>query len=288
MDQISVERYLEGVESIYREKPTYKTGHDGSDGQCDCIGMCRGALKREGVTGIKNMNGTNTAARKTIVGLAKIESTSQLCLGDVVLKVRDKDDPDMPLPDKFRKGGADYDPTWGETNFTHIGTVTGVDPLEITHMTSPTAKKDTKIGNWVYFGVLPWVASDVPVPDPQPEPEPGPEPEPAIETATVMAPTGGTVKMRAKPTTSCSLYWDVPVFSIVDVLEKDCAFSSGENWSKIQWTGRTGFMMSKFLNFNTTILWTVHIPHLTEDQARALLARYPGSWMISEEGGAVL
>ncbi|MBR3237016.1 MAG: hypothetical protein IKF99_01110, partial [Oscillospiraceae bacterium] len=118
---ITVERFIEGIESIYREKPEYKTGHDGSDGFCDCIGMPRGALKREGVTGIKNMNGTNTAARKTIVGLAKIESTSQLCLGDVVLKVRDTDDPDMPLPDKFRKGGSDYDPTWGETNFTHIG-----------------------------------------------------------------------------------------------------------------------------------------------------------------------
>ena len=280
MGQITVDRYLEGIEAIYKEKPAYELGHDGSDGKCDCIGMCRGALKRGGASDVKNMNGTNTAARKTIVSLTRIESAAQLCLGDVVLKVRDKDDPDMPLPAKFRKGGSDYDGTWGETNFTHIGTVTGVDPLEITHMTSPTAKKDTKLGNWVYFGCLPWVESDIPVPEPPPEPDPDPEPF-VPQTATVTAPTGGTVKMRAKPSTSCGLYWDVPVFSLVDVIEK------GDEWSHIKWTGRAGYMMSRFLNFNTTILWTAHVPHLTEEQARALLARYPGSWMISEEGGAV-
>ena len=49
MKTISAEKYVEGVNSIYIEQPTYRTGGDGSDGTCDCIGMCRGALKRSGI-----------------------------------------------------------------------------------------------------------------------------------------------------------------------------------------------------------------------------------------------
>ena len=111
MKQISAEKYVEGVESIYVEKPKYETGHDGSDGLCDCIGMCRGGLKRGGATDVTNMRGTNQAARKTIRNLQKIASSAQLKAGDVVLKTRDKDDKSMPLPDKYRKGGSEYDPT---------------------------------------------------------------------------------------------------------------------------------------------------------------------------------
>ena len=127
-----------------------------------------------------------------------------LRVGDVVLKTRSKDDPSMPLPDRYREGGADYDPAVGETNFTHIGTVTCMDPIEITHMTSPTAKKDKSIKGWPYSGKLPWVDYD-------PDPEPTPEPEPEPEYATVYAENGKPVKMRAEPSTGCSLYWIVPV-----------------------------------------------------------------------------
>ena len=179
MSKITAEKYCEGVNSIYVEKPEYQKGHDGSDGKCDCIGMCRGGLKRGGATGVTNMSGTNQAARKTIKNLQALKGTDQLLIGDVVLKTRDKDDPDMPLPDRYRKGGADYDPKWGETNFTHIGTVTCLKPLEITHMTSPTAKKDTKLKGWGYLGELPWVKYSA-APEPGPEPDPDPPFDPDI------------------------------------------------------------------------------------------------------------
>ena len=45
---MTVDTYLTGIEQIYAEKPGYKLGHDGSDGYCDCIGMCKGAIKRGG------------------------------------------------------------------------------------------------------------------------------------------------------------------------------------------------------------------------------------------------
>ena len=255
MNKISPEKFVEGVNSIYVEQPAYELGHDGSDGKCDCIGMPRGALEREGVANVTNMRGTNQAARKTILDLQEIIGTPQLKLGDVVLKVRDKDDKNMPLPDRYRKGGADYSAKWGETNFTHIGTVTKTNPLEITHMTSPTAQKDTKLGKWAYFGRLPWVEKGA-----------EPEPDPETEWATVWAESGSTVKMRAKPSTKCKLYWDVPIGSQVMLMEP------GDTWSRIIWAGQEGYMMSRFIytEDNASERYTVTITGLTRKQADEL------------------
>ena len=278
--RISAEKYIEGVNSIYEEQPEYRTGGDGSDGTCDCIGMCRGALEREGVTGITNMRGTNQAARKTIEDLRAVGSAKDLRLGDVMLKTRDKDDKSMPLPDRYRKGGADYDPRWGETNFTHIGSVTGVDPLEITHMTSPTAKKDTSLGNWKYRGNLPWVEHGD-------APGPAPSPEPGTEWAVVTAEKGESVKMRAKPSASCRLYWDVPVGSSVMVLEKNAAESGGVTWSRIRWAGQDGYMMQRFLLFEEDGhapggCYTVIVQGLSQEAAEELAGRYPGALIVQE------
>lgn len=259
MKKISAAKYVEGVNSIYVEQPAYELGHDGSDGKCDCIGMGRGALEREGVTDVTNMRGTNQAARKTILDLQKIKKADQLRLGDVVLKERDKDDPDMQLPEKYRKGGSEYCESVGETNFTHFGTVTRVNPLEITHMTSPTAMKDTKLGKWSWFGRLPWVDDSAE--------------EENLDTlwAKVYAENGRTVKMRAKPSTLCRLYWDVPVGS--DVIVTD----PGDKWSGIIWAGRSGYMMTKFLDFGE--LYTVIIPNLTKEQAEGICKAWTNATM---------
>ena len=266
MKKVSVNKYVDGVNSIYAEKPKYVEGGDGSNGECDCIGMVRGGLKRAGATDIKNMRGTNQAARKAIQKLGRIEYVKDLRVGDVVLRTRDKDYPAAPLPDRYRKGGADYDPTVGETNFTHIGTVTCMDPIEITHMTSPTAKKDKSIKGWTYSGKLPWVEYD-----PNPEPQPGPDPEP--EYATVYAENGKPVKMRAKPSTGCSLYWIVPVGAEVRVYEWDASTDkNGVTWSRIQWAGQDGYMMKQFLQAEDGNggSWTVTIRNLTFEQAEQL------------------
>ena len=259
---ISTDKFIDGIESIYIEQPVYEIGHDGSDGFCDCIGMVRGALTRAGCTDIDNMRGTNQAARKTIQNLAKIKKEGQLRLGDVVLKVRDKDDSSMRLPDRYRKGKSDYDPDVGEINFTHIGTVTKVNPIEITHMTSPSAKKDNSIKGWGYFGQLPWVSAV----------EPGPD----VETAVVYAESGKTVKMRAKPSTLCRLYWDVPIGSEVTLINR------GDTWSEIAWNGRRGYMVNRFLQVGDT--YTLIIPGLTETEAIELSAKYPGSYYEIERG----
>lgn len=262
MKQISQDQYVEGVESIYVEQPEYDSGDDGSNGKCDCIGMGRGALIREGIpeSEIKGMNGTNYALRHTFLNVQKIKNEKQLRKGDIVLKTRDKDDPDMRLPDQYRKGGSDYSEKWGETNCTHYGTVTKEYPnLEITHMTSPTAKKDYKIGNWSLFGQLPWVYYG----------EENPEKQPAT-WARVFSENGKPVKMRAKPSSTCRTWWEVPNGAEVILMEP------GETWSGIIWAGRSGYMKTEFLRQGDA-LYRVEIHGLTKAQAEELVQMYGGT-----------
>ena len=257
-------QYVEKVLEIHAEQQTYELGQDGSNGKCDCIGMGRGALHRAGVEDTPHMRGTNDAARSLDLNLQKIKSVKQLRVGDVVFKTRDTDDKNMPLPDKYRKGGSAYDPKWGEINFTHYGTVTSIDPLVITHMTSPTSQQDDKLGKWEYFGQLPWVtdeAEEQEIPD--------------VRTATVWAESGSTVKMRDKPSTLCRLYWDVPIGSPVIVM------TPGDKWTEIIWNGRSGYMMSKFIR-SAAPVFTVVISGLDRETAQKICEEYNNA--IMEEG----
>jgi hypothetical protein len=260
---MTVEKYIEGVEQIYREKPDYALGHDGSDGKCDCIGMCKGALRRGGETP-QNLSGTNYAARFGIDNLQKIVGSSQLKLGQVVLKARSPGDSGYSLPEQYRKGGSKD--TGDYLDYYHIGTVTSVFPLEITHMTSPTAKKDTKLGKWGFVGDLPQVSGV----------EPSPTPEPT-ETATVWSANGRPVNLRKSPNRSAALVDQVPCGDTVRILSDD-----GE-WCHVQWRKKTGYMMREFLRIESGALYTVEIPHLTFDQASALMS-YPGATMTEERG----
>lgn len=107
--------------------------------------------------------------------------------------------------------------------------------------------------------------------DPDPEPEPPAEPEYAI----VVAESGSTVKMRAKPTQDCRLYWDVPIGAEVIVDEWDAATDKKkQKWSRITWAGQEGWMISEFLREEdeeqAADSWTVIIPGLTKEQAERL------------------
>ena len=153
MAKVPVSTFVKNVITVHNKKPKYKLGCDGYD-ECDCIGMPRRAHKMAGISPT-GMSGTNYFARYTVKNLKKITSVSQLKVGDAVLKVAAIDHPSWPLPSKYRKGGSNY--TGDLNNYSHIGTVTSVNPLRITHMTSPTAKQDTKLGNWTYFGEYPQV-----------------------------------------------------------------------------------------------------------------------------------
>lgn len=266
---MTVDTYIKYINQIYEEQPIYKRGHDGSDGYCDCIGMIKGAIRRGGETPT-GLKGTNYAARYTIKDFREITSVSQLRVGDVVLKYRNPGSKYYDLPDEYKEGGCNYN---GDLrDYSHIGTVTHINPLEITHMTDPTAKKDDKIGNWKCVGTLPQVSGESPIP-----------PIPVTLTATVYAAKGSTVNLRQKPSTSSKLVERVPIGSVVEIRDKE------PDWCQVVYTDDTGakwygWMMTEFLIFEdpSTDLYTVNIYHLIHEEALAISSQYPDSVIIKE------
>ena len=120
--------------------------------------------------------------------------------------------------------------------------------------------------------------------------EPGPDPEPVQhDTAIVVADNGSTVKMRAKPTQSCNLYWNVPIGSEVTVYEWNASTDKkGQVWSRIRWAGQDGYMIKEYLRdeYEPDYLetWIVTIPGLSKDEAEKLVAAYPGATMEQGRG----
>lgn len=217
-----LEAFIAQVEAIAQASPVYRLGGDGSDGTCDCIGLVIGAIRRAGGSWT-GTHGSNYAARYEMRELLPVTDAGELCLGDVVYKARMPGEVGYALPERYKN-----DPD--QRDYYHVGVVTAVEPLEITHCTGPGIVRDTKLGRWTYRGRLEKVDYD------------GTEVvETMVQTATVVADSGSTVKMRSKPSTSDGLYWEVPVGAEVQVAEV-----SGE-WTKVRYGDRTGYMMVKFL-----------------------------------------
>lgn len=253
-----VQKFLAMIDVIKRLNPAYKQPGDGSNGVCDCIGLIIGALKRMGIKW-PGIHGSNYAARYQTVGLEYIERESQLQLGDAVYKGVNKEgigkkpcnggtfkhDWTLNKYTRYLPGGSMYN---GDLlDYYHVGVVTQVNPLRITHMTSPHMKVDSSLGNWNYHGkVKPLVnaskngsSTDEPaatVPTTTPVPSEG-------SKAIVVADNGLPVKMREYPSTSCRTWINVLCGTEVTIVEP------GEEWAKINGCGRQGwYMMAKFLD----------------------------------------
>ena len=222
---MTAQTFLEKVAEIADASPVYRLGGDGSDGTCDCIGLIIGAIRRSGGswTGI---HGSNYAARYEMRELLPVMDAGELNLGEVVYKARMPGQTGYDLPERY---GADPD----NRDYYHIGVVTAVEPLEITHCTGPGIVRDTKLGKWTYRGRLKKVDYD------------GTEVvETMVQTATVVADSGDDVKMRSTPSQTDGLYWKVPVGDKVQV-----AYVEGE-WAKVRHQGRTGYMMVEYLKMD--------------------------------------
>ena len=234
-----IEKFLDKVHEIVDSNPAYKQPGDGSGGVCDCIGLVIGAIRRMGLkwTGI---HGSNWAARKEFKELKKVNSYKELELGDVVLKAYEQGDKGWNLPKRYQKDGAYYNEDLKD--YYHAGVVTSVNPLRITHMTSPHAKVDTSLGKWKYHGqlsILVKVAGGtVPVKPVEPDPIPT-----SGAKAIVVSDNGYPVKMRQYPSTSCRTWEKIPVGTEVEITDP------GEEWAQINCGRRKGwYMMAKFLD----------------------------------------
>lgn len=227
-------KYVEKCEEIVAAQPVYKKGAANRQ-ECDCIGMTKYGLRENGVS--ISTTGTNYTARFQVDGLRKIGSAADLSVGDVVFKAYEQGESGWGLDQypKYMPGGKCY--TGDLRDYYHIGTVASLSPLKIIHMTSPSAKTDTKIGKWGFVASLKSsYISDNPEPGPEPDP-----PTPVQKTMKVYSENGKPVNLRTGPKRSCKLVDKVPVGEIVEVSEEQ------NEWSHVTWGRKTGWMMTEFL-----------------------------------------
>ena len=231
-----LQKFLDKALQLFNSNPKRREPGDGSDGYCDCIGYLIGSLRRTGLkwTGI---HGSNWAARKESVNLRKVSSINDLEVGDMVLKACAPGTSGYALPSRYKKGGAYYN---GDLNdYYHAGLVYSKNPFQIRHMSSKMTI-DTKLGKWNYAARL------------KPLVNAGAYATSTSETTTVIpssgtqarvtAPSGGTVNMRKTPSLRGALIMRIKLGQIVEIVDP------GEEWCKIKYQKKTGYMMAQFLD----------------------------------------
>ena len=225
---MDVSVFLKNVRRIADSRPTYRTGGDGSDGTCDCVGLIMGALG-----GKFDLHSSNYFARFQMRSIDSLLDESQLHEGSIVYKSR-RDT--AQLNARYQPGGRYYN---GDMlDYYHVGVVTGINPLEITHCTQSGTVDgityDGSIRAWSQFGDLLKVEYDSAGEEPQ-------QPPAAYDLAVVYSEDGNPVKMRQTPSTRLDYIAKVPPGAQVEVLE------SADGWSTIRWNGQRGYMMNQFL-----------------------------------------
>ena len=226
---IPLDTFLRCVKENVARIHGYELGNDGSSGKSDCIGLIIGALSLAGFRW-PGVHGSNWAARNAMTTPPGLRPTSPdrggVFLGEIVYKAKSPGDYGYALPDRYKDSGDLRD-------YYHVGVVTGIDPLEITHCTSAQGgiKEDKAINNWRWGGKLKYVDYDE-------------QEEPDMETpyqAKVTAESGNTVNLRAKPDKKSTIIARAHLGETVTVLDEL------DEWDQVSYQGKTGYMMTKFL-----------------------------------------
>ena len=252
--------FVQNVQRIAATNPTYRTGGDGSDGTCDCIGLITGALG-----GTFEMHSTNWFARYQTFGLEPINHDRyEPEVGDILYKVRNPSNPKYDLNERYVTGRY---ATGDLTDYYHVGVVTNVAPLEITHCTSTGNVNgiayDSTADTWTHVGILKNVGYD------------GSQTEEqaiaAYDLAVVWQEDGEAVRMRSAPTTdgAYNTIAKVPCGAAVEVLER-----AGE-WATVRWNAQRGYMMDKFLRVIGTVQSEAEQPVVVEADAKMVTIRLP-------------
>lgn len=223
---ITASQFLDGVRKNVARVDRYELGQDGRNGACDCIGLIIGALRLMGETW-NGTHGSNYAARNEMQFLRNT-MLDELRIGHVVYKARWPGDEGYDLPTKY-KGDPE------QKDFYHVGVVTGVNPLEITHCTGVKGgiKRDSKLGNWSHYGALKKVEMETEV----------------VKVAEIMMVTsdnGGPVYLRPEPNKNSGYLERVPVGTLVEVTD----WAGDPEWARVILTLGTvsmGYMMREYL-----------------------------------------
>ena len=229
MAPISTETFLAMCYAIQAANPSYKKGHDGSDGLCDCIGLIIGAIRRSGGDWT-NTHGSNYAARYAMQELVSITSAAQLQPGMAVYKRYMPGDAKYALPAGYKSGTDQGD-------YYHVGVVISVAPMQIMHCTGWTGssgiKIDTVLGNWKWGGRLKKVAYA------------GQEGmETVMDTLWIGKVIGGRLSLRvtADKDNDAGRVW-IPDGAQVKVLDK----AALDGWVFVEYEGKQGYCVKQFL-----------------------------------------
>lgn len=225
---MNVTQFLGLVQQNVARVKRYKNGGDGTNGDCDCIGLIIGAL-RLGGTKWPWTHGSNYTARNRMRWLSPLDKLSQLSLGQLVYKAHEPGERGWKLPDTY-KGHAD------QRDYYHVGVVTGVDPVVITNCTGVQGgiQQDKTLdgGEWNWYGEIDLVEYE----------NEGKGAENVNGIMYVTSGDGNPVKVRMKPTTEAGWHMKLPVGTQVEVLPWE-----GQGWYKIYAMGTYGYMMWEYL-----------------------------------------
>lgn len=218
--------FLSKIEEIASEAPVYQNGGTGKNGVCDCVGLIMGAMYRLGRK-TYDMHSSNYFARYQIEG--DLHDVDSLEVGELVFKRRGALDAGYDLHERYLAGGR-YD-TGDEYDYYHVGVVTNVSPLEITHCTSGTnITRDTKIGKWCCAGRLKGVNYD----------EKGDDSltyENGASATVNSAAKGAAWNVRKSPDTDASVLFKVPFNAAITVYE------TADGWGQIAYNGKRGYLI---------------------------------------------
>lgn len=206
---------------------SYETGKSGQNGRCDCVGLIMGAMNT-----LERVNypihSSNYFARLQMQYMREMDK-SALEEGMLVYKARkDKGE----LNDRYKEGGRYY--TGDLLDYYHVGAVTGVDPLEITHCTSSATVngivRDKSTKGWTHYGAMLKVDYN------------SKEEKQMLYEAKVTAAQGSTVNLRKRPDSTAAVIDRVKLGAVVQVNEE------AEGWAQVVTpNGDIGYMMTKFL-----------------------------------------
>lgn len=231
---VQADSLIQLFQKMYKEHWPYVWGA-AKEGCVDCSGAFDYAFAK--LHGINYPHGSNTIARKFIVG--ELLPVSEAKPGMAAFKMHAPGENGYDLPNKFLPGGASYN---GDLNdYYHIGLV-DEDPAWVLNA------KGTKYGfcrdalteknGWDFVAYLKGVDYNHSAEE---------EGDTVMQEAHVVLPSGAsgsTVNLRKSNTTVSTVIAKVPVGSRVEV-ETDFG-----QWCKIHWEGKTGYMMSNYLEYD--------------------------------------
>ena len=250
---ITLDKFLRGVDEIIDSKPVYKSGGDGRAGECDCIGLIIGAIRRAGGEW-RGTHGSNYAARNEMQSL---ESSPRLEIGMAMYKYYAPGEAGWNLP-------AAYKSHPDQNDYYHVGVVLSVSPLKIAHCTAWSGgsgiKIDTVIGKWRKGGRLKKVGYAA---------EP---PQEGVDTVIgyINLPPTSNVFHRISPSNGSQWYGRINGGEAVEIA------SVGAEWTRVRYGGNDGYVMSKFITTDASAQPDPMPPDVQDVDRAALIAEGRG------------